>query len=211
MKRLAIIGSGDLAQQIIHHSKGSDSYLPTCLFDDYMADGDTRHGLPVKGGIGKVLHHFESGTFDVLMIGIGYKHMQKREEIYNLYAGKIPFGTIIHPSCTIDSTCRIGEGSFLYPGVIADMNVRIGKNTIIYNGCVIAHDSRVGNHTILSPSVSIAGFSNTGDNTVLGIGTVVSDNVTMCNGVKTGAGAVVVKSITEKGLYIGCPAKLRSK
>lgn len=211
MKRLAIIGSGDLAQQIIHHAVLNDKYQPVCLFDDYVADGNTRHGLPVKGDVSTVEHHFNIGTFDVLMVGIGYKHMTKREEVYQLFAGKIPFATVVHNSCNIDKSCSIGEGSFLYSDVTTDMNVTIGVNTIIYNGCVIAHDSKVGNHCILSPCVSIAGFSYTGNNSVLGIGTIISDNVTLCNGVRTGAGAVVVKSITEKGLYIGCPAKLSSK
>ena len=211
MKRLAIIGSGDLAQQMIHHAKASGRYLPVCLFDDFATIGEAKFGLSVVGAISDVTTIYNDGLFDEIIIGIGYKHMLKREEIYNTFSRKIPFGTIIHSSCIIDMSCKIGEGSILFPGVIADMNVQIGHNTIIYNSCVIAHDSRVGNHAILSPCVSIAGFSDTGDKAILGIGTIVSDNVKLCNNVQTGAATVVLKSINEQGVYVGCPAKFLHK
>jgi FlaA1/EpsC-like NDP-sugar epimerase len=42
MKRLAIIGSGDLAQQMIHHAKASGRYLPVCLFDDFATIGEAK-------------------------------------------------------------------------------------------------------------------------------------------------------------------------
>jgi serine acetyltransferase len=41
----------------------------------------------------------------------------------------------------------------------------------------------------------------------IGIGTIVSDRITICNNVQTGAGAVVVKNISESGVYIGIPAQ----
>ena len=41
----------------------------------------------------------------------------------------------------------------------------------------------------------------------LGIGSVVSNNVNICSSCKLGAGAVVVKNITEPGTYVGVPVR----
>jgi UDP-3-O-[3-hydroxymyristoyl] glucosamine N-acyltransferase len=87
------------------------------------------------------------------------------------------------------------------------MGALIGENCLIYNGCIIAHDTQIASHTILSPGVKIAGFSKIESLVNLGIGTIISDNVTVAMGTKTGAGAVVVKNIDESGLYVGIPAK----
>jgi len=46
-----------------------------------------------------------------------------------------------------------------------------------------------------------------GKSSWLGIGSVVSNNVNICSGCNVGAGAVVVKDITEPGTYVGVPAR----
>lgn len=44
-------------------------------------------------------------------------------------------------------------------------------------------------------------------NTWIGAGATVSNNITICNDVMIGAGAVVVKDIMEPGTYVGVPQK----
>jgi len=46
-----------------------------------------------------------------------------------------------------------------------------------------------------------------GEGTMVGIGATVSNNVSVCDGCMIGAGAVVVKDITEPGTYAGVPAR----
>jgi serine acetyltransferase len=41
------------------------------------------------------------------------------------------------------------------------------------------------------------------------VGSTIIDNITVTDGTKTGGGAVVVENISEPGLYLGVPAKLR--
>jgi sugar O-acyltransferase (sialic acid O-acetyltransferase NeuD family) len=206
-KRLAIIGSGDLAKQILHQAEIGERYKPIGFFDDFEEAGKIKYALPVLGTTDNILYSFQHNEFDEMIIGIGYKHIARRRELFNLYSDKIPFGTVIHSSCIIDKSVKIGRGSLLYSGSIVDMNAVVGENVIIYNGCVIAHDSFVGSHSVLSPAVKIAGFSKIGHSSILGIGTVIIDNLAITDNVKTGAGAVVVNNINESGLYIGCPAK----
>lgn len=68
MKRLAIIGSGDLGQQIAYHSVNSSHYDVVGFFDDFKFRGTTICGLPIIGRIKDVLNLYDKGLFDLLMI-----------------------------------------------------------------------------------------------------------------------------------------------
>jgi sugar O-acyltransferase (sialic acid O-acetyltransferase NeuD family) len=207
MKRLAIIGSGDLAKQIAHHAVNDEHYQVVGCFDDFLRKGEESNGLPILGNIDSIQDSYDKDLFDELIIGIGYKHMALRNDLFIRFENEIPFGTIIHSSCFIDKSVKVGKGTIIYPGCIIDMNTEIGNNCLIYNGCNIAHDSKVSNNTIFSPGVNIAGFCSIGAHVNLGIGTVISDNISITQKVRTGAGTVVVNSIVESGTYVGVPAK----
>lgn len=205
MKRLAIIGSSDLGQQIAYHAVADKHYLPVGFFDDFQAVGAIRHGLPVLGGVEDVLRTFQEGQFDCLMIGIGYKHLGFRRQVYERFSGGIPFGTIVHSSSYVDAGSTVGQGTIIYPGCTVDFNSHIGENALLNAGCIVAHDSRIGPNSFLSPGVNVAGFVEVSGEVILGIGTIVIDNIKIASGVRTAGGTVVAKDLTEPGLYAGVP------
>jgi sugar O-acyltransferase (sialic acid O-acetyltransferase NeuD family) len=207
MKKLAILGSGDLAIQITHLAQLIGNHTVIGYFDDFKTRGEMVGTAPILGAIADVIDSFQSKMFDELVIGIGYKHMEKRAALYEHFAPKIPFARIIHPSCIVDPSAKIAQGCILYSGCVLDMNVFIDANCLLYNGCILAHDSQVEKGCIFSPSVNIAGFCKIGPLVNLGIGTTVSDSISITEKVQTGAGTVVVQPITESGLYVGVPAK----
>ena len=53
MKRIAIIGAGDLGQQIAHYISHSDAYKVVGFFDDFGVVGELRNGVPILGNITK--------------------------------------------------------------------------------------------------------------------------------------------------------------
>ena len=209
MQRLAIIGAGDLGAQIAHHANSSELYKPVGFFDDSLPVDTIKHGFPILGRTDTVKKLFEEDLFDVLMIGLGYKHFQLREQLYNNFIDSIPFATIIHRSCYVDETCKIGEGTIVYPGCILDTNVVIEQNVLLNIGCNVAHDTVIGKHSFLSPAVKIAGFVKIGEKVSLGINTTVIDNITISNNIRTGGGAVVTKNLEQPGLYVGLPAQFK--
>lgn len=209
MKRLAIIGSGDLGQQIAYQASVDKQYQPVGFFDDFEPTGNIKHGLPVLGKIEDVERKFEENAFECLMIGIGYKHLDFRKKLYERFSGTIPFATIIHSSSYVDTSCKISPGVIIYPGCIVDMNAVIEDNVLLNAGCLIAHDSKIGKNSFLSPGVKIAGFVDVSSEVILGIGTVVIDNIKISSGVRTAAGAVVIDDLLQPGLYAGVPARFK--
>jgi sugar O-acyltransferase (sialic acid O-acetyltransferase NeuD family) len=211
MKRLAIIGAGALGQQIAYHALNDQHYVPVGFFDDWTPFGTNKHHLPILGKTQDIRSSFNKNEFDVLMIGIGYKFMFKRKEIFDNYKGEIPFGNIIHSSSYVDRSVSIGEGVFIYPGCVIDMNVIINDNTLLNIACCIGHDSTIGAHSFFAPSVKIAGFVKVKECVNLGIGCTVINNIEIASYVKCGAGAVITKTLHDAGLYVGVPAKMIKK
>jgi sugar O-acyltransferase (sialic acid O-acetyltransferase NeuD family) len=115
--------------------------------------------------------------------------------------------SLIHPSLVIGSDVEIGIGTVVMAGVVINSSTRIGKGCIINTSSSLDHDNVIEDYVHISPGVRTAGSVGIGKGTWIGIGSVVSNNVNICSGCKVGAGAVVVKDITEPGTYVGVPVR----
>ena len=207
MKKIAIIGSGDLGQLIAYHCKNDKQAKVIGFIDDFKSKKESINSYPILGGIKNIETLFLNHEFDELVIAIGYKFFDLRQKIYEKFKGKIPFAKLIHSSCYVDNSCEIGEGVCLLPGSILDRNVKIKANVLINVSCTIAHDSTVEQHSFLSPRVAIAGFVTIGKRCNIGINATIIDNINITNDVQIGGGAVVISSINKRGLYVGNPTR----
>ena len=205
MNRIAIIGSGDMGQQIAHMGL-ANGYSIVGYFDDYHSIGNIISGLPILGSIEDILT--KKDKFDCIVIGIGYKHFNVRKQLYEwLVTENIHMQTIIDKRAIVDGTAEVGDGSIVMSNVILDKGVRIGANVFVNIGSVVAHDSFIGNHSFVAPRAAIAGFKRIGECNFLGINSTVIDNITTTDNVFIGGGGVVTKSLEEEGLYVGVPVR----
>lgn len=207
MKKLAIIGSGDLGQLIAYHAAQNSNYEVIGFFNDFLEKGSLVQSKPILGGMNDIAVLFQQKIFDCLMVGIGYQHFGFRKKIFEQFKGQIPFANIIHSSAYIDPSCQLGEGIFILPGCVLDYNVVLEDNVLLNTSCSIAHDSKVGQHSFLSPRVAMAGFINIGTCCNIGINTTIIDNIQIADNVQTGGGTVVIKNLEKAGLYVGNPAR----
>ncbi|MDP9958405.1 acetyltransferase [Chryseobacterium lathyri] len=207
MKRIAIIGSGHLGQQIAHHIHHDSSDKVVAFFDEFQPVNTIIGQTPVIGGNNDVITKYQQNEFDAVLIAIGYKHLETKKEMFQNLDGKVPFYTFVHSSCYRDPSAFIGQGAVLYPGCVIDQNVRIEDNVLMNISCTVAHDSIIGKHSFLSPSVAIAGFVNIQEQCIIGINSTIIDNITIAAKTQIGGGGVVIKDIDTSGLYVGNPVK----
>jgi len=113
--------------------------------------------------------------------------------------------SLIHPSAVIATDVEVGIGTVVMAGVVINSSTRIGKGCIINTSSSLDHDNTIEDYVHISPGASLAGTVKVGKGSWLGIGSIVSNNVNICSGCKVGAGAAVVKDITEPGTYVGVP------
>lgn len=101
------------------------------------------------------------------------------------------------------NTKNIGKGLILYHtgATVINGGSVIGQNLRLHgNNCI----GNAGPHNLKCPQI--------GDNVVIGVGAKLFGNITIADEVKIGAGSVVNKSITEKGvLVIGVPGSIKNK
>lgn len=115
--------------------------------------------------------------------------------------------SLIHPGAILGIDVEIDIGSVVMAGVVINSSSRIGRGCIINTISSLDHDNKIEDYVHISPGVKMAGTVKVGKGSWIGIGSVVSNNVNICSGCKVGAGAVVVKDITEPGTYVGVPVR----
>lgn len=209
MKRLAIIGSGDLGQLIAFHASNDNHYAVVGFFDDFVEVGVLQMGVPVIGKTADLIEQYKQDKFDCIMIGIGYKHMTVRKSVFELLNGVVPFGKVIHSTAYVNSSSKLGNGVFILPNCTIDKNVEIGDNVLLNTATVIAHDSIIDSHCFLAPAVNVAGKVYINECCIIGIGSTIIDNIKINSNIQIGGGAVVIRNLIKSGLYIGVPATLK--
>ena len=105
----------------------------------------------------------------------------------------------------IEEDVEIGPYSVVHRGTM--------DNTIIRKGCRfgaftnIGHNCDVGENTVMAAGVILNGGVKVGKNCWFASGSLIRHYVNICENVVIGLEAVVVKDITEPGIYVGNPAR----
>ena len=209
MKKLAIIGAGELGLQIMELIKEStEKFNLVGFYDDYCTKGDMfSQGHLILGDLNDVQNDFDQGVFEQLFIAIGYKHLQEKKAIFERFSTNIPFAIIIHQASIVHKSVKIGQGVAVYPGCIIDKNVIIRDNVLLNLGVVLSHDSEFHSHSFFAPRVVVSGFVVIDELCFIGTGAVINDNLKIESNVTIGAGSVVIRSLKKNKTYVGNPAK----
>lgn len=208
---IIILGRGGHAKGIIDMIEEEESYNIIGITDVNLEGDKEFFGYPILGNDDVLPEYFDKGVRNVA-VGIGgFKDNVLRKKLFNMAKDlgfKLP--PIIHSSAIVSKRSTIGEGTIVKRGVIIDTDVTIGANNVIELGAIVGHESKVGDHVLLSANVMISAYNVIGEDAFFAVASTIVSGAKVCDGALIGAGAVVVSDITEKGLYLGVPAKLRS-
>jgi len=141
-----------------------------------------------------------------IFVGIGNNGIREKiQEKLEIEGAIIP--VLVHPQAVIGEQVELGSGTVVMAGAVINCCTKIGKGCIINTGATIDHDNLIDDFVHVSPGAHTGGTVSIGKRTWLGIGSIISNNVKIINDCKIGAGAVVVKDITETGTYVGVPVR----
>lgn len=208
MKRLALIGSKDFAEQIQTYVESKEMFSVVGYFDDFEERGTIIRNRPVLGNISDVEKCFKENLFDYIFFAAGYNNFAFRNSVFSSLKGRVPFANIIDASVTIEQNVQIGEGVYIGEYCYICKKTIIGDNVFIHGGCVISHDNIIGNHSYLSGRIDTAGFCEIGENNFIGVRVLFADHVKTCADVWIGIGCIVAKDIKSPGKYMSPAAKL---
>jgi len=198
MNKLLIIGAsghGKVVADIAAHC----GYKDIAFLDD---DTSLKYCLdyPVIGVSADAEKYIDADFFVAIGNPKIREKMQKKLAEMNIVS-------LIHPDAVIAPNVVIGKGTAVMAGTVINTGSDIGEGCIINTGATVDHDNRIEDYVHVSVGSHLAGTVTVGKSTWVGVGVVVSNNVNICGGCTIGAGAVVVKVISEPGTYVGVPAK----
>lgn len=199
-KEIVIIGASGHGKVIADIVASNGNVVKGFLDDDNEIQGKTIIGFPVLGKI----DDYKKFTDCEFVIAIGNSHI--REKIVKSL--DVKWHTAVHPKAVVSNfDITIGEGTVIMANAVVNPSTKIGKHCIINTGAVVEHDNVLGDYVHISPNATLAGTVMVGKSTHICVGACVKNNINICADCIIGAGATVVRDITESGTYVGVPVR----
>lgn len=199
MKSICIFGAGGSARETSWIAQRC-GYEVAALLD--LQDGESYGEIPV------LAENFFDKTKHLAVVAIGSS--ARRKKIVNNIASKHGdvFISLIDPSVLMLSpNITIGNGAVIAPQCVLTCDIIVGEFCQINIGSSIMHDVQAGSFFTTAPGVRINGKVKIGDMVYFGSNASTKEEISITDQVVIGAGACVVKDITESGVYVGIPAK----
>ena len=197
-KKLIIIGAGGHGR-VVRDIARSNGYRRIFFLDDERKDG-----IETLGAISDFTRYLNTHVF---FVAIGDSRARARiTESLVKAGGRIV--TLIHPSATVSEDAKIGIGTVVMAGAVIGSGSTIGDRAIINTNSAVDHDCVIRDFSHVSVGASLGGCVTLEPHVWVGAGATLINNVDVCEGCLIGAGAVVVRDISERGTYVGVPARL---
>jgi len=207
MKPIILIGGGGHCISCIDVLRSTGDFEIYGILDATEKAGELLSGIRIIGTDSDIPEMAEKyGNF---LITVGQiKTFETREKIYNsvkLSGGNLP--VIISPRSYVSPAAFIDEGTIIMHNALVNSNVAIGKNCIINSGALIEHESIIGDFCHISTHAVVNGQVTIGSKSFIGSNSVIANNLIVPEESIISAGACLLKSPVEKGIFIGNPAR----
>lgn len=206
-KKLLIIGAGSFGRELEWWvndipEKQRDWDLAGFIDDNLNA----LDGYYSKLAILSTIEEYQPKSNEVFVCAIADPRI-KLKVCRDLVDRGAKFINIIHPSCTIGGSNRIGIGLVMCPFSSISTNATVGDFVTINLHCVVAHDSVLGDGVTLSAHCDVMGAVHVGQGVFLGSGARLLPNVLIGNYSVIGAGCVVLDRVESNRTVVGVPAR----
>lgn len=214
IRELLLVGAGGLAREVADTVRAINGLRPTWellgfVDDDPCTHGTVIAGLPVLGALDAVHDH---PAAQVVLCAARAEPDAARHPIRRVLAERLGlddgrYATVIHPSATIGSTCRIGGGTVLLAHVDLTADVVLGRHVVVMPQVVLTHDVRIDDWATLASGVRLGGGCHVEPGAYIGAGASVREMLTVGAGAMIGMGSVVTHHVPSGQLWFGVPAR----
>ena len=207
MERIAIVGSGGFAREIltlindINKQTNQYEFIGFVDFDK----NQTIHGFPVIGKDDEI-----NQTTEPISLVIAVGEPKLKEKIKSKYTNPlVTFPTLVHPSVIVGDpeSVKVGFGCIICAGCILTTDITLHDFVTLNLQCTVGHDTVINAYSSFMPSVNISGEVLVGKSVYVGTGAKIINQLEIGENTIVGAGAVVVKSLPANCTAVGIPAK----
>jgi sugar O-acyltransferase (sialic acid O-acetyltransferase NeuD family) len=198
-KRLAIIGGGGFAKEIIEIA-----LLNGFEIIGIFAQQNNLTAYAYLGYLDELLS--KRDRYDYVHIafgGINQAGLANRAKVIQfLEKHAIPAATLISPYARISDNVEIAEGSYIAHNALISCEARIDAHVIINTASLIGHDTHIGKNTTVSPQAFIGGECIIGENSLIGAGTLIKQGLSIGENCIIGMGTIVQRSIQSNMMLV---------
>jgi sugar O-acyltransferase (sialic acid O-acetyltransferase NeuD family) len=207
MEEIVIVGGGGHSRVVISIVQKLTGYRIL----GYTDRKDIGHvlGVPFLGGDSELSLLARGGKGLCAVIGVGQVGLgEQRCELYaRLIALDLRFPPIVSPDAVVSKEACCGKGAVVMDGAVISAGASIGVGSIVNTNSTIEHDSIISDWVHVAPGATICGGVRIGRFSMIGAGATVIEGLEIADGCIVGAGATVVQSLSEVGVYVGCPVR----
>ena len=211
VKKIVIFGTGgnciDILDTILEINKKEQTYEFIGFLDDNPELWGKKINDEIVLGPLNMAKDLINSCYFVNGIGSQQNFYIKDKIISKTQVPLEKFETIIHPSAAVSDTSLIGKGVVVLQNVTIASNVKVGNHVMILPNSVISHDGYIKDYTCIAGGVCISGGVNIEESCYLGTNCSIIDNVNIGKHSLIGMGSVVLESVFENSVMVGCPAK----
>ncbi len=208
-KKIIIIGGGGHAGIILDCIKAQGEY-EIIGYSDKAKGNLSKEKVKYMGNLKELSYKLKekANKKTFLTIAIGENYIRKKiYEYLKKNVSDLKWGTIVHPSASISSRVKIGEGSQILNGSILCYKTVISKHVCINTGAIIDHDNFFDDFSSAGPGACTGGNVKVGKLCFLGINSSVKHNIRINENTVIGANSFVNFNCKANSLYFGTPAK----
>lgn len=208
-KKLILVGGGGHCKSVIDVAEGAGFQIRGIL-DIPENVGKEVLGYSIVGTDDQIPDYVNDAVFVVTVGHIKDATLRIRLHQKIVDAGGT-LATIIASTAHVSKYAQIGEGSVIMHQAVVNADAIICRGCIINTFANIEHDARIGDYCHISTGAMINGNCVVGNETFFGSQSVMVNGIEITSGCVIGAGSLVRKNITQKGIYSGNPAILKIK
>jgi sugar O-acyltransferase (sialic acid O-acetyltransferase NeuD family) len=209
-RELLIFGTGGLAKETAQLARQIDPLGDRWKTVSYVARSGELMGRPLPFGAVEWVDDEVFLRTEPCDVAIGVGSPVARSFLAEALKknNNLDFPNLVHPTVDIDpDLVRLGCGNLITKGVVMTCDIILGAFNVLGWNVTIGHDATIGSHNVINPGSNISGNTIIGDACLFGTGCQVLERLQIVSGVTIGAGAVVTRSISDGGTYVGVPAR----
>ena len=209
-KRLILIGGGGHCKSVIDVIEQGDEFKIEGVIDSDSTIIDVL-GYPVLGGDRLIPTLVNKNTYFLITVGQikSFSIRFKIASLLNKYNAQL--ATIISPLAYVSRHAQINQGTVIMHRAFVNAASEVGKHCIINSFVNIEHDVRIEDYCHISTCAVVNGGVTIKHGTFIGSNATIINNIVIAESVIVGAATSISKDITQKGVYVGVPAKRISK
>lgn len=201
--KLAVIGAGGHGKVVAELAAALGTYGEIVFLDD-RAQGSI-NGFPVIGTTLLLENSLSPEQFDIA-VAVGNNRI-RRQIAEKATALGFALPVLVHPDATVSPSATVGQGSVVMAKAVVQAGSVLKDGVIVNTAATVDHDCLLNAFVHISPGAHLSGNTHIGEESWIGTGACSRQQIRIGSRTTIGAGAVVVRDVSDGMTVAGNPAK----